>query len=76
MDGGEDEEEDDEEVAIRHLTFWKDGFSIEDGELRRYDEPGNKMLLEAINLGSVFLLLSLLASPLFQDVLFALETIR
>ncbi|KAL7413439.1 hypothetical protein BDY24DRAFT_390192 [Mrakia frigida] len=52
--GGEhDDEEDDEEeeVAVRHLTFWKDGFSIEDGELRRYDQPGNRELLEAINQG-------------------------
>ncbi len=52
----DDEDEDDEgemegETAIRHLTFWKDGFSIEDGPLMRYDEPGNKEILEAIKSG-------------------------
>ncbi|KAL7409139.1 SEP domain-containing protein [Mrakia frigida] len=47
-DNGEDAGE---EVAVRNLTFWRDGFSIEDGELRRYDQPGNRELLEAINQG-------------------------
>lgn len=32
------EEMDDEEPVTRNLTFWKDGFSIEDGPLMRYDE--------------------------------------
>lgn len=46
-----EEEEEDEEEVTRRLTFWRDGFSIEDGELYRYDEPGNKDLLEAIQAG-------------------------
>ncbi|WOO82444.1 UBX domain-containing protein 3 [Vanrija pseudolonga] len=53
-DDDEDEEDDDEagaEVARRRVTFWRDGFSIEDGELYRYDEPGNRELLEAIHAG-------------------------
>ena len=29
----------DEETAIRNITFWRDGSSIENGELRRYDDP-------------------------------------
>lgn len=37
------------ETAVRHLTFWKDGFSIEDGDLMRYDE--HKDLLAAIQSG-------------------------
>ncbi|KAF5331917.1 hypothetical protein D9611_008910 [Ephemerocybe angulata] len=44
--------EEDDEVAIRHLTLWREGFQIEDGELRRYDEPGNSELLAAINAGT------------------------
>ena len=28
----------DDEPVTRNLTFWKDGFSIEDGPLMRYDE--------------------------------------
>ncbi|THH12757.1 hypothetical protein EW146_g7394 [Bondarzewia mesenterica] len=40
-----------EEPTIRHLTFWLDGFSVEDGELRRYDDPANAQLLNEINAG-------------------------
>lgn len=47
----EDEDAQDEEVVVRHLTFWRDGFSIEDGELRRYDDPLSKAVLDAINNG-------------------------
>ncbi|TFK68320.1 SEP-domain-containing protein [Pluteus cervinus] len=40
-----------EDVAIRHITFWKNGFSIEGGELMRYDDPNNARILEQINSG-------------------------
>lgn len=46
--GGEEET-----TAIRHLTFWRDGFSIEDGELMRYDDPANEEILAQINSGCV-----------------------
>jgi len=46
--GGEEET-----TAIRHLTFWRDGFSIEDGELMRYDNPANEQILAEINAGCV-----------------------
>ena len=42
-----------EETAIRHLTFWRDGFSVEDGELRRYDDPAQAQILSEINAGCV-----------------------
>ncbi|KAL1410945.1 protein phosphatase regulator [Vanrija albida] len=42
---------DPEQVQQRTLTFWRDGFSIEDGELYRYDAPGNQELLAAIHAG-------------------------
>lgn len=45
------EEEEDEEPQTRSLTFWQDGFSIEDGPLMRYDDPKNKDLLESIKSG-------------------------
>jgi len=45
----DDDEED--EVAVRHLTFWQDGFSIEDGDLMDYDE--HRELLAAIQSGCV-----------------------
>lgn len=38
-------------TAIRRLTFWRDGFSIEDGELMRYDNPEHARILEEINTG-------------------------
>ncbi|CAA7269410.1 unnamed protein product [Cyclocybe aegerita] len=40
-----------EETAIRHLTFWRDGFQVEDGELRRYDDPAQSQILAEINAG-------------------------
>ncbi|RPD73670.1 SEP-domain-containing protein, partial [Lentinus tigrinus ALCF2SS1-7] len=40
-----------EETAIRHLTFWREGFSVEDGELMRYDDPANEQILAEINSG-------------------------
>ena len=63
----EAEEEEVEETAVRNLTFWEDGFSIEDGELMRYDDPANKEILTAINSGyvsSLPALLSLTQTPL------------
>lgn len=42
-----------EPTVIRHLTFWRDGFSVEDGELMRYDDPANDQILADINEGYV-----------------------
>ncbi|KAF8337374.1 uncharacterized protein EI90DRAFT_2910018, partial [Cantharellus anzutake] len=47
-----DPEEVEQETAIRYLTFWKNGFSIEDGPLMEYDNPENQRILEAINSGN------------------------
>ncbi|RKP12748.1 SEP domain-containing protein [Piptocephalis cylindrospora] len=35
----------------RQMTFWQDGFSIDDGPLYRYDDPANQSYLEIINRG-------------------------
>ncbi|KAF8646010.1 hypothetical protein AX16_007436 [Volvariella volvacea WC 439] len=40
-----------EETAVRHITFWRDGFSVEDGELMRYDDPNHAQVLAEINAG-------------------------
>lgn len=40
-----------EERIIRHLTFWRDGFSVEDGPLMRYDNPDNNETLRLIDQG-------------------------
>lgn len=58
------EEQDEEEVQIRHLTFWKDGFSVEDGPLMKYDDPANQEILAAIKAGYVLVFLrNFLHSP-------------
>lgn len=49
--GGSGQDDENGEVAIRNLTFWEDGFSIEDGELMRYDDPAHAQTLAAINAG-------------------------
>jgi len=40
-----------QETAIRNITFWRDGFTIEDGPLRRYDDETSSELLAQINSG-------------------------
>lgn len=35
----------------RLLTFWKNGFSLDEGELKSYDDPANREFLEAIQKG-------------------------
>ncbi|ROV93584.1 hypothetical protein VMCG_08074 [Cytospora schulzeri] len=38
-------------VVTRTLHLWRDGFSIEDGSLRRYDDPQHAMDLQMIRTG-------------------------
>jgi len=40
-----------EAPITRKLIFWKQGFTVDDGELRLYDDPANSAFLEAINRG-------------------------
>lgn len=37
--------------AHRELHLWRDGFSVDDGALFRYDDPANARTLEMINTG-------------------------
>lgn len=37
--------------AHRELHLWRDGFSVDDGDLYRYDDPTNARTLEMINSG-------------------------
>lgn len=39
------------EVAQRNITFWRNGFSVEDGEFYSYADPANEQLLAEINTG-------------------------
>ncbi|OCF44953.1 hypothetical protein I317_01233 [Kwoniella heveanensis CBS 569] len=47
----DDDDESDDNVQTRRLTFWRNGFSIEDGPLLAYDDPQNQQLLQAIESG-------------------------
>ncbi|KAF9555715.1 SEP-domain-containing protein [Agrocybe pediades] len=44
-------EDEEEETAIRHLTIWRNGFQVEDGELMRFDDPAQAQILAEINAG-------------------------
>ncbi|KAG1893622.1 uncharacterized protein F5891DRAFT_1065655 [Suillus fuscotomentosus] len=44
--------DDEGDIVVRHLHLWRDGFSLEDGPLMRYDEPGNQELLRSIQQGT------------------------
>ncbi|KAL4071922.1 ubiquitin-related domain-containing protein [Scleroderma citrinum] len=44
-------EEEEEEVAQRNITFWRNGFSVEGGEFYSYEDPANERLLAEINTG-------------------------
>lgn len=49
------EDPEDIPTAIRRITFWREGFSVDQddvvGELRRYDDPENAQYLREINEG-------------------------
>lgn len=49
-DGAQPEAERPRKV-VRRLTFWRDGFSVEDGPLYRYDDPANMQYLQLIKSG-------------------------
>ncbi|KAG0351067.1 hypothetical protein BC939DRAFT_482217 [Gamsiella multidivaricata] len=39
------------ETVTRNLTFWRNGYSLEDGPLMSYTDPANREFLDAINRG-------------------------
>lgn len=54
------------EKANREIIFWKQGFTIADGPLHRYDDPSNSAVLQELNQGRVPL--ALLNVEFGQDV--------
>lgn len=54
------------ERATREITFWRQGFTVADGPLLRYDDPQNEAVLNELNQGRVPL--SLLDVEFGQDV--------
>ncbi|KAJ7199658.1 hypothetical protein GGX14DRAFT_525088 [Mycena pura] len=57
---GPDDDDPDTARATRHLTFWRDGFTVENSPLMRYDDPQHEEVLAAIHSG--------LAPPAILDV--------
>ncbi|OBZ89909.1 NSFL1 cofactor p47 [Choanephora cucurbitarum] len=47
----DDEEEEELESVTRNLTFWRNGFSVDDGPLYAYADPANQEMLNSINDG-------------------------
>ncbi|KAI1318115.1 hypothetical protein EDD11_007167 [Mortierella claussenii] len=39
------------ETVTRNLTFWRNGYSLDDGPLMSYTDPANREFLDAINKG-------------------------
>lgn len=52
--------------VTREITFWKQGFTVGDGPLHRYDDPSNASVLQELNRGRVPM--SLLDVEFGQDV--------
>lgn len=49
----ESEKKKDGKPVLRKLKLWKNGFSIDDGELRSYDTPENAEFLASVKRGEV-----------------------
>ncbi|KAF3926675.1 hypothetical protein ABW21_db0202221 [Orbilia brochopaga] len=54
--------------VVRNLYFWKDGFSVEDGPLMRYDDPEHQETLRGIEAGRAPLHLMNVRQDQFTDV--------
>lgn len=54
------------EKVTREITFWRQGFTVGDGPLHRYDNPDNTLVLNELNRGRVPV--SLLDVEFGQDV--------
>lgn len=44
------------EVVTHNITFWSNGFTVDDGPLRRLDDPENAHFLEVISIISEILI--------------------
>lgn len=40
------------EEVVHNITFWRNGFTVDDGPLRRMDDPANASFLEVISFPS------------------------
>lgn len=54
------------ENMVHNIYFWRNGFTVNDGPLRRFDDPENASFLEVIFLPNPGCILLLFNSPLFK----------
>lgn len=47
----DEENENDEGIVSRVVTFWQNGFTVDDGPLRGFDDPANMAFMESIARG-------------------------
>lgn len=38
------------QTSLHHIVFWNNGFTVDDGPLRMFDDPENASFLEVVNL--------------------------
>lgn len=43
------QQQDQPQVVMHAITFWRNGFTIDDGPLRRFDDPQNAPFMEVIS---------------------------
>lgn len=64
-------QERDPEVIWHTLTFWRNGFTVDDRPLRRFDDEGNAPFLEVILKNSVYLPMFFSVSSLLSFFFFS-----
>ncbi|ESQ55968.1 hypothetical protein EUTSA_v10025275mg [Eutrema salsugineum] len=42
------QQQDQPQVVMHFITFWRNGFTVDDGPLRRFDDPNNATFMESI----------------------------
>lgn len=43
------QQQDQPQVVMHTITFWRNGFTVDDGPLRRFDDPENKAFMEVFS---------------------------
>lgn len=52
------QQQDQPQVVMHTITFWRNGFTVDDGPLRRFDDPQNAAFMEVLSKPSTMCLYS------------------
>ena len=52
------QQQDQPQVVMHTITFWRNGFTVDDGPLRRFDDPQNATFMEVLSKPSTMCLYS------------------